>query len=255
MSAPVKAVKTGARLDVVIDRAEARNALSLETLRSLQEVFERFAQDADLGLAVLTGAGERAFAAGGDLKELADRRTAADGANLFDTGKAALDAVRRFPVPVIAALNGHAVGGGAELAMACDFRVAAGHAGLGFVQAELGLSTGFGGLADLQAVLGPRKAMGILLEARILLPEEALRLGLVDAIAGEGETLEARVARFAAPILSRTLPLIRATKRALLPGEEAWRAGIAGQERAHFIEAWVAEAHWVAAEARLSRKR
>ncbi|MEP9356479.1 enoyl-CoA hydratase/isomerase family protein [Xanthobacter sp. KR7-65] len=246
---------TGARLDVTINRPQARNALSLETLHELQTVFTRFADAPDICAAVLTGAGDRAFAAGGDLKELNDRRSTAEAGALFDAGRAALDAVRSFPVPVVAALNGVALGGGAELALACDFRIAAAHARIGFVQAQLGLTTGFGGGADLNAALGPRRAMGLLLAAEPLAPAEAQRLGLLDAVAGEGESLAELVDRVVAPILGRPPALVRDLKAmALAARDPSWRAAFSTEERARFIRAWTSQEHWAAAERMLARR-
>lgn len=246
---------TGARLDVVIDRPQARNALSLETLRELEMVFTRFAEAPELSVVVLTGAGDRAFAAGGDLKELNDHRSEAQAGALFDAGRAALDAVRRFPLPVVAALNGVALGGGAELAMACDFRLAASHAAIGFVQAQLGITTGFGGVADLQAAIGPRKAMGLMLAAQILKAPQALDLGLFDAVAAEGEDLEALVARFLAPMLERPSALVRDIKAVARAGiDPQRRAAIAEEERTRFIRAWMSDEHWAAAERLLARR-
>jgi enoyl-CoA hydratase len=245
----------GGRLDVTLDRPQARNALSLDTLRELEMVFTRFAAVPDICVVVLTGAGDRAFAAGGDLKELDAHRSEAQAGALFDTGRAALDAVRRFPAPVVAALNGVALGGGAELSMACDFRLAAAHAGIGFVQAQLALSTGFGGCADLQAVVGPRKAMGLMLAAQLLKPAEAERLGLLDAVAGDGESLDALVDRFVAPILARPPALARDLKAMALAGmDPARRAALSTEERARFIRAWTSQEHWVAAERMLARR-
>lgn len=245
----------GGRLDVTIDRPQARNALSLETLRELEMVFTRFAVVPDICVVVLTGAGDRAFAAGGDLKELDAHRSAAQAGALFDAGRAALDAVRRFPAPVVAALNGVTLGGGAELSMACDFRLAAAHAGIGFVQAQLALTTGFGGCADLQRAVGPRRAMGLMLAAQILRPAEAERLGLFDAVAGEGEGLEALVERFIAPILARPPELARDLKAMALAGVDAeHRAAIFAEERIRFIRAWTSQEHWAAAERMLARR-
>ncbi|MFG1352782.1 enoyl-CoA hydratase/isomerase family protein [Xanthobacter autotrophicus] len=246
---------TGARLDVVIDRPQARNALSLETLHELEMVFTRFADVPDLNVAVLTGAGDRAFAAGGDLKELNHHRSEAQAGALFDAGCAALDAVRRFPLPVVAALNGVALGGGAELAMACDFRLAAVHAAIGFVQAQLAITTGFAGIADLQAAVGPRKAMGMMLSARVFKAPEAEAQGLFDAVAGESEPLEALVSRFLAPILERPPALVRDIKAVARAGRDPQRrAAIAEEERARFIRAWMSEEHWAAAERLLARR-
>lgn len=144
MSQLLRAYERGI-LRVTVDRPERRNALARETLRELKTVFEIHAAQPDLRLAVLSGAGELAFCSGGDLVDLDDVRDQEATEQFAAEATAALDAIRMFPVPTIAALNGLALGGGAELAVACDMRLAASHAGIGFVQATLNISTAWGG--------------------------------------------------------------------------------------------------------------
>jgi len=246
----------GGRLDVVIDRPQARNALSIEVLEEIAAVFTEQAGDESLKVAIITGAGDKAFAAGGDVKQLSTRRSAEDAAALFDLGRRATEAVRRFPVPVVAALNGVVLGGGAELAVSCDFRLAARHAAIGFIQAQLALTTGFGGIASLQDLVGVRPALLMLLNGKIFPSEEAREIGLVDAVANEGEALEELVARFVEPMLKRPAALVRDMKAVALAGEDAaGRATVANAERERFIRAWVSEEHWAAAEKVLARGR
>lgn len=244
------------RLDVVIDRPLARNALSIATLQELTTVFTDREDDMSLKVVVLTGAGDKAFAAGGDLKELSQRRSAADAEVLFDLGAGATRAVRRFPVPVVAALNGVALGGGAELAVSCDFRVASGNAAIGFVQAQLGLTTGFGGFAGLTGLVGPRRASLMMLRGAIMQPAQALDAGLVDAVTAEGEALETLVDRFVEPILKRSAELVRDIKAVALAASDAGAGDAVGKvERERFVRAWVREEHWTAADNVLSRNR
>src|SRR5262249_22528025 len=152
---------------------------------------------------VLSAAGERSFAAGGDPREVDALRSEADAAALVDHAAAALDALRATPLPVIAALNGTALGGGAGLAGPWDYRVAAAHACIGFVQATLAITTGFSGGEDLFALLGPARAMRVLAQARVIDAHEARALGLIDDIAEQGQPLEARVAQFVQPFVDR----------------------------------------------------
>jgi enoyl-CoA hydratase len=241
-------------LRVRIDRAEKRNALSRAVLSELATAFSHHAGDTSLKAAVLTGAGDKAFAAGGDVREFDALRSEQDAAELFCAGHRALEQVRSFPVPVIAALNGLAVGGGAELALACDFRVAAAHAMLGFVQGRLNISTGFGGGADLMRLLGASRGLLCALRAEVLSAADARSAGLVDEVAGEGESLEQCVARFLEPIRRQVPQVIRSYKAIAL----AERRGVGSEQRfrvelAGFVATWTHADHWAAAERMLAK--
>jgi len=241
-------------LRICIQRPEKRNALSREVLRSIASAFSQHADDASLKAAVLTGAGDKSFAAGGDLVDLASIRTLEGAAKMADDAKAALDEIRRFPVPVIAALNGDAMGGGAELAMACDFRVAASHARIGFVQGRLNLSTAWGGGIDLMHRVGAGAALRILCRSELFASDEALALGLIDASAHPGQALRECVAEFLEPLLRQAPQVLRAFK-GLAHGVRSGRsrAELDSLETRLFAQTWVHEDHWAAAE-KLLRK-
>jgi enoyl-CoA hydratase len=244
--------RRGDRLDVTINRPGQRNALSLELLDRLGAAFAEHAGDAGLKCAVLTAAGDRCFAAGGDLKELTAVRSEAATLAMSRRARAALDAVRRFPVPVIAALNGHALGGGAELAMACDLRVAASGAELGFLQAQLNVTTAWGGGIDLLALLGPARGLALLLEARRIPAAEALALGLVQRVCAAGEPLADCTDRFLEPLLARPVQVLRAYKALALAARLELHARLAAQEERSFTATWVHDDHWAAAEQALA---
>lgn len=252
----LRAVADGPLLRVTIDRPEKRNPLSRALLSALREAFERHAADRSLALALVTGAGDKSFAAGGDLRDLERVRTAGDARALHDLGNAAFDAIRRFPVPVVACLNGLAVGGGAELAVACDVRIAAAHARIGFVHGTLNIPPAWGGGADLAAILGPPRALRLLAEAPILDAPQALALGLVDAVAAEGEDFETFVARFIAPWLEQRPQVMRALKwQAAARKLGLARAESDERDRANFAEAWCHADHWAAAERILAKDK
>jgi enoyl-CoA hydratase len=238
-----------------INRPLARNALSRDTLLELGRRCAAVGTDVAVKAVVVTGAGSEAFAAGGDLKELASLRAPADVQAFFDDAAAALDHIRRCPVPTVAALNGWALGGGAELAMACDFRVAAAHAKIGYIQARLAITCGFGGGADLMHRLGYAKALRHGLSAQPLAAADALELGLVDDVAAPDESLKDCVARFLQPMLRQTPLVIRGYKamanaeRQGLPAEERRRI-----ERDSFTRTWTHQDHWDAVDA-ASRER
>jgi len=236
-------------LTVCIDRPGARNALSQAVLRELGRAFDTNNVPADLKAAVLTGTGADAFASGGDLKELHAVRSAEQTAAVFELATTALDAIRDFPVPVIAALSGVALGGGAELALACDFRLAAPHASIGYIQPRLNITSGFGGGADLMRVLGPSRGLLHALRATALDARAARDAGLVDEVAQDGEPLSACVERFLEPVLRLTPDVIRAFKAMAM----AERRGVPIEqrrelERQWFLATWTHEDHWAAVE-------
>ncbi len=242
-------------LRVCINRPEKRNALSRAVLEELGHIFVEHCTDTSLRAAVITGSGDKSFAAGGDLKEFASLRSEADADALFRHANEALGAVRRFAVPVIAALNGLALGGGAELALACDFRVAAAHAGIGFVQGRLNISTGFGGGTDLVQLLGTQRALRILAEARILNAEEAREIGLFDAVGAQSEPLENCIERFLEPLRAQVPHVLRAFKT-LASGQRLGltRAERERREQTEFVRTWIHPDHWAAADRLLARK-
>lgn len=244
----------GDRLQLTINRPDQRNALSLDLLDRLGEAFTRHAADTTLKCAVLTAVGDRCFAAGGDLKELAAVRSATDTLAMSRRARAALDAVRRFPVPVIAALNGHALGGGAELALACDLRVATPQTELGFLQAQLNVTTAWGGGIDLLALLGPARGLALLLEARRLPAAEALQLGLLERVCSPGESLAACTDSFLAPLLQRPVQVLRAYKTLALDARRALHDRLAAVEEHGFTATWIHADHWSAAERALAPK-
>ncbi len=241
-------------LRITINRPEQRNALSLALLDELAGVLAQQAGQPDLKCVVLTGAGERCFAAGGDLKELDTIRSTADTLAMSRRVRSALDQVRQFPVPVIAALNGLALGGGAELAMACDLRIAAPHAELGFLQAQLNVTTAWGGGIDLLAILGPARSLALLLEARRIPAVEALELGLVQKIRADNESLAACVARFIAPLLQRPVQVLQAYKTLALGARLALHERLAATEESGFVACWTHADHWSAAATALAPK-
>lgn len=232
-----------------INRPRSRNALSRETLGEIGALFRESAE-LPIKAAVITGAGEEAFAAGGDLRELASVRSLEETGDFFDSSCRAVDEVRRFPLPTVAALNGMALGGGAELAMACDYRVALPGATIGFIQARLNISCGFGGGRDLARLLGPAAAMTEGLAAKTWPARDALVRGLVQEVARDEESLSDCVNRFLEPLLRQTPLVIRAWKACAL----AERDGLPDTqrralEREWFLRTWTHEDHWDAVDA------
>jgi enoyl-CoA hydratase len=193
-----------ATLVIALNRPSALNALDAATLDDVRRAFEAAGADPGVRVVILTGAGDKAFAAGADIKELANASPgwAHDHAR---RGQAAFDAVERLGKPVIAAVNGVALGGGCELALACTLRIAADNARFGQPEINLGLLPGFGGSQRLARLVGRGRALELLLTGEPMGAEEALRIGLVNRVVPSGELMTA--ARQLATMLASKPPL------------------------------------------------
>lgn len=167
-------------LVVTINRERAMNALNKETIAELQQLFSFYWSDNSVAAVVLTGAG-KAFVAGADITELADTDMRS-GTELAAHGHYLMKTIQNFPRPVIAAVNGFALGGGCELAMACDIRLASEKAKLGQPEVNLGIIPGYGGTQRLPRLVGRGKAMQLILTGEMISAQEAYRIGLVDEV-------------------------------------------------------------------------
>lgn len=198
---------------LTLNRPEALNAISRELATDLRAACESLAARSDVWAVIVTGAGERAFCAGADLKERrmlsADERAAHTMAI-----EAAAEALAALPMPTIAAIRGYALAGGAELAIACDLRVAAEDATLGFPEVQIGIFPGAGGALRLPRIVGDGVARDLLFTGRRVTAEQAFRLGLVDRLAPPESVLEA-ASELAAEITANAPLAVRAVKRAL----------------------------------------
>jgi len=225
---------------ITIDRPHARNAIAPATMDELDKALDAAAGARAL---VIKGAGERAFVSGGDLKELAAIRTVDEAMAMALRMRRICDRLATFPGPVIAALNGHAFGGGAEVAVAADIRVAADDIRIGFNQTALAIMPAWGGAERLAALVGRGRALLLAGTATVLDATEAERLGLVDRVLPRADFEEGWRS------LARSL--------ATLPAQEIKRvmAGdLTAEEAAHaFARLWVADEHWQAAERVMSR--
>ena len=204
---------------LTLNRPEQLNALSSAMLEALAARVAELAGDAELRAVVLTGAG-RAFAAGADIAEM-QRMTPLEAEALSRLGHASLAALEALPVPVIAAVNGFALGGGLELALACDFIYAARKAKLGQPEVNLSLIPGFGGTSRLPRRVGPGWARELVLTGEPIASELAERIGLVNRVFDdEGALLEAALA--AGQTIAKKGPLaVGRAKRVLLEGQDA----------------------------------
>ncbi len=213
--------RAGGALLLTLDRPAAGNALDEATILALRARLDHAVRDETLNCVILCGTG-RFFCAGGDLKAYRALEDAAALERVFGAARALLDAIEAHPLPVIAAIDGYALGGGAELALACDLRVAGAGAVLGFPQLRLGIIPGWDGTERLAARVGRGTAMRLLLTGERLTAEAAQAMGLVELVAGNAREAALRLAAG----LEAAAPLaIRGAKQALsaldLPRAEA----------------------------------
>lgn len=187
----VLARRDGSALVLAINRPHAGNSIDLPTARALGQALDRHAGACDLRSIIVTGAGGRFFCTGGDVKRYRAFRDADDLNETFDAIRALLGRIERLELPVIAAIDGHALGGGVELALACDLRIAGPQASLGLPQARMGIVPGWDGVERLVRTVGRATAMRVLLGGERHDAQGARALGLVDVACDSGSALDA----------------------------------------------------------------
>src|SRR5438477_6990967 len=166
---------------LTIDRPKVLNALNMATMSELRQAFTELRDDVDTRVVLLTGAGEKAFVAGADINEL-NKNNPVEAKAYTHKGQAVLDLIENLGKPVIACINGYALGGGCELALACTFRIASENAKLGQPEVKLGIIAGYGGSQRLPRLVGKGPALQILLTGEQISAQEALRIGLVNEV-------------------------------------------------------------------------
>lgn len=209
-------VEDGAVAYLTLNREAVLNALNSEMMSRIEEIFNSLETDENIGVVVITGAGSRSFAAGADIKELKEekRRTA-----FIARGQQILSGIRASDKVVIAAVNGYAVGGGCELALACDIRIASENAKFGLPEAVLGLIPGYGGTQLLPRLIGPGRAKYMMFSGAMLSAAEAYAWGLVEKVC-TADTLMEEAGKLARRICAMGPLAIRGCKRAVGGGME-----------------------------------
>ncbi|MGB5461936.1 MAG: enoyl-CoA hydratase-related protein [Aureibaculum sp.] len=176
-------------ISITINRPSKLNALNRATIKELHDAFDKAEDDEDIRVIILTGSGEKAFVAGADISEFADFNVK-EGSKLAKKGQEILfDFIENLSTPVIAAVNGFALGGGLELAMACHFRIVSDNAKMGLPEVSLGVIPGYGGTQRLPQLVGKGKAMEMIMTAGMISAEEALHYGLVNYVVSQDELL------------------------------------------------------------------
>ena len=200
---------------VVIDNPPV-NALNETVISELDAIIEELSGNSSVQVVIVTGAGEKAFVAGADIKQFLDMDVAT-GKALVRRGQQIFTRLSTLKQPVIAAVHGFALGGGCELALACDIRIASENAVMGVPEVSLGVIPGYGGTQRLPRLVGPSRAMSMILTGDPIKAEEALRIGLVDKVVPTGEALNEAKA-MAKRIMSRGPLAVQAAKRAIYEG-------------------------------------
>jgi enoyl-CoA hydratase len=230
--------KRGPLALVTLNRPEKMNALNETVRRELMEVVDELASDDDVRVTVLHGAGDRAFVAGADVSEFA-ARTPGEQRALYNHRRV-YDVVADFPKPILCAIHGYCLGGGSELALACDIRVADRTARFAQAEIRLGLIPGAGGTQRLARLVGSGQAMRIALSGDMLDAEEAHRIGLVEFLVNEGRHLEKAVE--VAERIARWSPLaLRLAKRSIRAAFETPLSAGLELERELFLAAFASE--------------
>ena len=200
---------------LTIDRPEALNALNGEVLHELDRALDGVDQE-NIRCLIITGGGERSFVAGADIAAMS-RHTKEEGEAFSRLGNDVFRRIELFPVPVIAAVNGFALGGGCELCMACDFRICSENAVFGQPEVGLGITPGFGGSQRLPRLVGPGMALQIICTARNIKADEALRIGMVKAVWPK-EELMGQAMKLAQAVAANAPIAVRASKKAIREG-------------------------------------
>jgi len=238
---------------VTIDRPDVRNAIGMSTVDELDAALDDVVES---GAAVLVvrGGGDRAFVSGGDLRELSAVRTYEDAVDMACRVRRVLDRVAALPVPVVAALNGHALGGGAEVAIAADVRVAAEDVKIGFNQVSLGIMPAWGGVERLELTIGRSRALLAVATGEVYEAPAAQRIGLIDVVIPRAafddhwRSLTRRMAALAPGTTRAVKSVIDAAAPSVHPELEAGATDA-------FARLWTADAHWAAVEAMEERRR
>ena len=198
---------------ITINRPDKLNALNHDTLGELRMAIATAGENADVDVIILTGAGEKAFVAGADIKELA-AQDAVSGQRFALYGQDVFSSIEQCPKPVIAAVNGFALGGGCELALSCHIRIASENAKFGQPEVNLGVIPGYGGTQRLARVVGPGHAAEMILTGDMVDAAEGHRIGLVNRVVGRGEVL-GTAREMAAKIVAKGQPAVRLSLQAL----------------------------------------
>jgi len=227
----IKVTKDGAVATITIDRQEVLNAIRDNTMFEIQDALNILEKDDTVRVLVLTGAGDKAFVAGGDISIMAKGAGYLDVMHGLPAGQQITWNIEHFPKPVVARINGIALGGGTELALCCDIRVAADTAIMGVPEINLGIIPGYGGTQRLPRIVGVGMAKKMVLSGEHINAQEAFRIGLIDQLVPKAE-LDAAVAKLCGKLASKSPIALAMGKEAVNMGMQAdLRTGLSIEAR------------------------
>lgn len=221
-----------------VNRPGARNALNWAAQEQFAAAVAEVARDTAVRVLIITGTGDKAFVSGGDLKELSRHPERAAGERLNRVMTKALTQLTQLPIPVIAAVNGDAFGGGCEILTACDLRLAVPQARFCFAQVRNALCTGWGGTGRLVNLLGRARALDLLLTARIFSTQEAQQLGLVQQVVAEDVGLDTAVTHLAHSLIKLPQHALAASKQLIYAAGQATPEALNQLETQLFVDLW-----------------
>ena len=239
---------------LTINRPEVRNALNTATRQDIRNAIEEIEKDGDVRVVIITGAGEKAFISGADITAFKDATPIMMEESASTLGQQLLSDIENLSVPVIAMINGFCLGGGQELAMCCDIRIASENAKFGQPEVNVGIFPGAGGTQRLPRLIGWGKAKELIYTGRIIDATEAERIGLVDKVVPL-EKLEEEVNQLAETIASKSPLIIKLAKKAINKGMYTDLAAGLAYEKANFALCFATEDHTEGVTAFLEKRK
>ena len=253
--------KPGTRLEfeggiavLTIDRPHVRNAINVATMHELHRRLDEIEAASDCHVLVITGAGDTVFVSGGDLKELARIRTVEEAKEMAVTMRGVLDRVASLPIPVIAAMNGDAYGGGAEFSVAADFRIAPDDLKMAFNQVRLGIMPAWGGIERLTDIVGPSRALYLTTTGEVITAEHAQAWGLLERVVPRDE-FELVWRKLARTIADSPRGALVSIKQVLRNHRPAVHPATADHATSVFADTWVSDDHWRMVEEMDAKRR
>lgn len=231
----IKLIKKEKIATIMVDRPKLYNAIRYETMLEIDKALDDIELDDGIRVVVVTGSGEKAFVSGGEIGVMASDMTHVDTLVTLGKGQDVITRLEHFPKPVIARINGFALGGGSEIALGCDIRIASENAVLGLPEIKLGIIPGYGGTQRLPRLIGMGKAKELIMTGDQISAKEAFELGMVNKVVAK-ENLDAEVEKLASKLADRAPVAMHMAKMAMMTGIQSdLRTGLHTEGRCYSI--------------------